>query len=253
MALSAFGDGAPYNEVARIWAESEELIALHYHDWTDWRALAPIFDDVGRRDRYFTDVNRLAYIELRDKKSGRKLWRRPCPAMTYLWISPDGHYIVGLSKVKISNPYQLVIFNIKGTLLLREHVVATKAALSETELKAFLEKYPDTKRILTPRTKLLGSTNYVDFLDMGMPNAIPEEAWRELYDKQVSNLEFPCASESVTNWVEWFLDPPEPGIVQEKGRTYFEFNSLCRVPLGDGSSIIRRVRVEIPNRVPVTD
>jgi hypothetical protein len=36
------------------------------------------------------------------------------PALTLLWISPDSRYVVGLSNVKLWNPYQLVVFSRAG-------------------------------------------------------------------------------------------------------------------------------------------
>jgi hypothetical protein len=52
------------------------------------------------------------------------LFRRPVPALTHIWISPDSAYVVGISNVMLWNPYQLVAFCRSGDRLLERNMEA---------------------------------------------------------------------------------------------------------------------------------
>ena len=57
----------------------------------------------------FAAENNYSYLLLREKATGTVVFRRPVPALTYIWISSDAKYVVGISKIMIWNPYQLVV------------------------------------------------------------------------------------------------------------------------------------------------
>jgi hypothetical protein len=52
----------------------------------------------------FTADNDYSCLRLRDKATGAELFRRPVPALTHIWISPDSKYVVGISDVMLWNP-----------------------------------------------------------------------------------------------------------------------------------------------------
>lgn len=54
------------------------------------------------------------------------MFRRPVPALSYIWISPDAKYVVGISNIKLWNPYQLVIYRKFGDRLLERDLVGMK-------------------------------------------------------------------------------------------------------------------------------
>jgi hypothetical protein len=56
-------------------------------------------------------------------RTGAEIFRRPVPALTYIWISRDSKYIVGISNVKLWNPYQLVVFSRSGDRLFERKIV----------------------------------------------------------------------------------------------------------------------------------
>jgi hypothetical protein len=97
----AFSDSAPYNKTVNITIESENYIIEHYHDW-NWKV-------------------KNAYIECIDKKTNDIVFKVPSPALTKLFISEDEQFIVGLSYIKIDNPYQFVILNVEGEYIIRSH------------------------------------------------------------------------------------------------------------------------------------
>jgi hypothetical protein len=71
----------------------------------------------------FSADNDYSYLRLRDKATGAELFRRPVPALTHIWISPDSKYLVGISDVMLWNPYQLVVFSKSGDRLLERNMV----------------------------------------------------------------------------------------------------------------------------------
>ncbi len=244
VAGASFADMCAYQDVKTIRAESDQLLAVHFHDWQD----SPAIQDLEKPDLPFSEENRWAYIELWDKQTGEKLWRKPSPAFTYLWVSPDGEYIVGMSRIMFCNPYQLVVFDKKGRTLLREHVTPEKAVFTSRELAAFWKKYPDAKTHLAARIKTIDGKHYVDFMNM-WPDTFPKGARGALREKAAVSPEFPWVSESVTNWVEWFDEEPELKIIEKKGETYLEY-SITPDSLDEKEPAPRkRVLVRITNQM----
>ncbi len=89
-------------------------------------------------------------VELLDS-AGKVLFHAPSPALTYLWISPDSEYVVGLSSVKLNNLYQLVVWRRDGTpLLLARHPESSDYSESVTaSVHWFDEKNPEPKIVTT--------------------------------------------------------------------------------------------------------
>ena len=98
----AFSDSRPYNKTVNITIESENYIIEHYHDW-NWK-------------------KKYAYIECTNKKTNDIVFKVPSPALTKLFISDDEQFIVGLSYIKIDNPYQFVMLNLEGEYIIKSHV-----------------------------------------------------------------------------------------------------------------------------------
>ena len=71
----------------------------------------------------FSADNDYSYLRLRDKATSAELFRRPVPALTHIWISPDSKYLVGISDVMLWNPYQLVVFSKSDDRLLERNMV----------------------------------------------------------------------------------------------------------------------------------
>jgi len=98
----SFSDGIRYNKKVNINIESDNYIINHYHDWT-WQ-------------------NTSGYIECIDKLTNESIFHVTSPALTKLFISDDEKYIVGLSNIKVDNPYHAVILDISGKYILQKHV-----------------------------------------------------------------------------------------------------------------------------------
>ena|ERR1700722_1625864 len=121
-ASTAHADRSGYDKVIHLWAETGSVRAEHHHDWSGathearWKMISTT------RNPFIAD-NDYSYLLLRDKATGSELFRRPVPALTYIWISSDSKYVVGVSDVMLWNPYQLVVFSKSGDRLLERSMV----------------------------------------------------------------------------------------------------------------------------------
>jgi hypothetical protein len=115
-------DAIGYSQVLDLRTESGTIVAEHHHNWSDatldarWKMISTTKDP-------FTSENTYSYLRLLDKASGQERFKKPVPALTYLWISPDSRYIVGLSNIMLSNPFQLVVFSRSGRRLLERNFI----------------------------------------------------------------------------------------------------------------------------------
>jgi hypothetical protein len=118
----ALADRVGYNQVVDLRVENDTVRVEHHHDWsfgthdTRWKMISTTQDP-------FTIDNDYAYLRLCDKATGSELFRKPVPALTYIWISPDSKYVVGISNVMDWNPFQLVVFSKSGDRLLERNMV----------------------------------------------------------------------------------------------------------------------------------
>lgn len=199
-------DRVAYQGISTIKIENENLEIIHHHDWS--------LEKIEHRDKMirtdqnpFLDENDYAFIECIDKKKGVILFKKPTPALTYLYISKNSKYIIGLSKIKVDNPYQFVLFDMSGKLLAKKHISPEEARLSFSEYKELKKKYPKSYELLKSleRIKVIKNDIYIDFLSMNMPLLLGE-AWNYLSSKIVDSHLSKNFSESVTNWIYWYKE-----------------------------------------------
>jgi hypothetical protein len=106
-ASRAGADAMAYAGVKDLRATGGNTVAEHHHDWKQ----------------------HTAYVRILDAASGKKLLERPSPALTTLWVSPDGRYVVGLSVIKSANPSQLFILSRDGGYVHEEGVLCSDPRL----------------------------------------------------------------------------------------------------------------------------
>jgi hypothetical protein len=112
-AAVALADAVGYAKISDIHEDNGVLLVEHHHDWT--RATEPArYKMITTTHDPFTAENTYSWMRVVEKASGRELFRAPVPALTQLWISPDSKYVVGMSSIKLWNPYQLVVFTRSG-------------------------------------------------------------------------------------------------------------------------------------------
>jgi hypothetical protein len=113
VAATLFADAVGYADIKDIREQNAALTVEHHHDWS--RATEPArYKMITTTHDPFTAENTYSWLRAVDRASGKELFRTPVPALTQLWISPDSRYIVGISSIKLWNPYQLVVFTRSG-------------------------------------------------------------------------------------------------------------------------------------------
>ncbi|APO56644.1 hypothetical protein LUI11_19395 [Bradyrhizobium diazoefficiens] len=119
----AHADRIGYEGVVDISAEAGTLRAEHHHDW-GYSSEKSRWKMISSTRNPFTADNDYSYLRLHDTTTGTELFRRPVPALTYIWISPNRKYVVGLSHIMLWNPCQLVVFSKSGDRLLERDMVS---------------------------------------------------------------------------------------------------------------------------------
>ncbi len=153
---SARADYAMYSKVVNLFAESDLIRAEHHHDWSTatqakrWTMISTT------KDPFSPYLNNYSYLRLLDKLTGAEIFRRPVPALSHIWISGDSKYIVGLSNIQLSNPYQLVVYSRFGERLFerdftRVHQLGVSSSVTNW---VFWYKEPAPKISITERGKL---------------------------------------------------------------------------------------------------
>lgn len=136
-ATNAVADRAAYMGVVDLKRISSALTVTHHHDWSN-----PLH---------------ASSLRAMDSASGKQLFDMAVPAITYLWISPDSHYIVGLSNIKYLNQYQLIVLSDSGRELLKRDLTNEDWARQTASVTNWLNWYkaPEPKIVLTTATRTL--------------------------------------------------------------------------------------------------
>jgi hypothetical protein len=132
-----------------------------------------------------------------------------------MWLSPDGRYLVGLSNVMVTNPYQLVVYRTDGTLVYRKHVAAFEACVDLTEFIKFYREHSGSQALLKERSIVRGATVYVDYDFVNAPIRFGRETWLALDEKRCRSHLSANISQTVTNWVYWYRES-DPGIALDR-------------------------------------
>ena len=202
----AYADMIGYSDSLRIRLESKNLIVIHYHNWTDATRDAR-YKMISTDQDPFTAANRYAYIACFDRKTGKLIFKKPCPALTRIEISKDEKYILGISKIMLWNPYQLVVFSCKGELIKKRHIDSEEAKLTKTQFFDFKNKYPQQYSFLNFNNRIFVQKGFyfVGNFSMNMPSRLGK-AWDYLSKYASKNHLSENFSETVTNWVYWFYE-----------------------------------------------
>src|SRR5258708_4899143 len=89
MATCVRADMIAYNGKLTVSVSNDLYIVTHNHDWSPLRKISKLYFDFARHEKFFTDANDFSEITVTERDSGRKVFASPCPALTYLWLSPD--------------------------------------------------------------------------------------------------------------------------------------------------------------------
>ncbi len=212
MTASTKGDMVGYGGLHECSTSSEGLVFRHEHDW-EWPALDKFISNHGDDPKaIFSDDNTFSYVELIDR-DGKRLFRRPSPALTHLWVSPGAEYLVGISNVKLRKPYQLVIWRSDGSLVHARHVSSTVAKMTRDARIEFIRRFPSAEVVMLDDYFVHENKLYLAYWHHGLD--LPKDAWNYLEDLSVGNPISKDIRSSVTNWIWWF-DGRDPAISLKK-------------------------------------
>jgi hypothetical protein len=173
------------------------------------------------------DNNNYAYIEVFNKVTMEKIIHIPSSALTHLYISEDERYIVGISNIKIYNPFQLIILDIINKEIIKiRHIASSEGKLNENEFNIFRSNFPDAFLYLQTNRRIyyFNTYYYIDFLSMNMPVILGIEAWRFLMNYGTNNHLSDSISETVTNWIFWFNEVNQNIIFNYRNNELFSIN-----------------------------
>ena len=154
------------------------------------------------------------------------LIRVPSPPLTHLSVTDDGACVIGLSNIKFLNLAQLVVYEMRGRLLLRRRITAQLHCLSIDRFKAAKLEYPEIFAALDRHTTLT-QVGYgwreADVVYLELPYLT--EPMADLYDAlTASRCDSPYSpnfSESITNLIHWYqAEDPQPVVVEKDGRPF---------------------------------
>jgi hypothetical protein len=227
-----FADGIAYTDIRKIKRENENLVVKHYHDWSA-RTSHSRFKMIVTTQNPFTHKNNYSYLECIDKKSEKSIFKLPVPALTYLSISEDSNFIIGLSNIKLHNPFQLVIINRDGKIIKKRHIAKYEVAFSLTEYDAFKKKFQKQNLFLKKLGRIynVGSTVFVDFFTPGIVNIFGKGCFNYLLEKEKLNHLSRNFCESVSNFVSWYKEPDPQILLKYEGKELVAISLLD--PVGE--------------------
>lgn len=213
----SLGDRISYHEIKDLRAEGADFVVEHHHDWsaaTEERRHTMIVT----HQNPFTSENNYAYISAKRKDTGAPLFRQPSPALSWLGVTADSRYIIGLSDIKVHNPYQMVVLDRSGRLIAKHHVSSTVACLAPAEHRRLQSRYARQFQALQGRVCARDGRVYIDFDGVDIPSRLGG-LWKQLSERACPSPFTPDVSESVTNWIQWFdTANPDPEVIEQDGR-----------------------------------
>ena len=124
--LNAWPDYRPYNGTVVISDEGIDISITHIHsrsrDRRQW---------YESQVRSFSECNYTHWTQgiLQAFRKSERIFCTAVPSLTFIWLSPDERYIVGLSDIKHANPFQVVAYSITGDLLFRRSIRCEDAGI----------------------------------------------------------------------------------------------------------------------------
>lgn len=235
--LCSLADPSAYNKIVELKTESENLLVIHYHDWS-LSTNESRYEMISTHQNPFDQSNDYSYILCVNKHTNDTIFKSPSPALTELKISEDEKYIVGLSHIMVWNPYHFVLFESSGILIKKRHISSIEAKLTKNQYEKFKYRFVEQNNFLDSldRIHAVNDHIYIDFVSMGMPTRLGD-AWDYLMRFYSTNHLSENFSESVTNWVFWYLEK-NPNIIFE-----YDNASLVTVSLLDPQQ--KRINIKI--------
>lgn len=246
----SLADRAAYSGTRDIVARGATITVRHHHDWSR----IPITNGAWQL-RYSAATPFGVDEETSNLKvyssQGALVDQVPSPPLTYLEISTDGRYVIGLSEIKHLNSTQLVVFNPKGELLLKRQISAHVYCFDVAGYQGLKRKHREAFRELDRHSQLTHDSygwRESDSVYLDIRGGIGEPYWtalfHDLFPAMCDSPLSPNFGESVTNWIHWYHDSdPRPQVVERDGQPF-------EVRLRDPKGIEFAVKFEVTSLEP---
>ena len=240
-AQPACADSTAYQEIVKLESPGADFNVVHHHDWSKATQAKRIKMMNAHQDPFRAD-NSYAHVAWYSR-DGKLIRRLPSPALTWLGVSADSRYVIGLSKVMLDNPYQLVVWNRAGELVVKRRIAPRVACLTPARYQELRRLYPSQFDVLRERIWTSGGVVYIDYLTKGMPERLGK-LWGDLLSQSCASPWSPNFSESVTNWVFWYDEAgPAPEVIETGGKP-----SALRFKDPNGIAVTVPFHLEVPSR-----
>lgn len=219
LSTQSLADRVPYSGSVDLTAARGTLRVRHRHDWSKFKWQLRY----SERTPFGVEVN---VSSLEFNEGGKRLVTVTSPPLTYLYVTDDARYVVGLSSIKLGNDVQLIVLDRNAKVLLRRHISDDVFRLTPSKYATLRAAYPETFRQLDANARVSqvpyawSDAGFV-YLDIWLNAAEAEwpNLFHELFPARVRSPWSPSFSESVTNSVHWYdIENPAVRIVEDHGR-----------------------------------
>lgn len=224
----AVADHVGYGRTLALQSRQGNTVCTHWHDWSQ-RTNESRYRMISNGQDPFRPDNDYAHVSCVNQKDGTTLFRAPSPALTKILISSDEKYLIGLSAVKVWNPYQFVVYRMDGKLMSAVHVSSHEACLEQEAFQQIAKECtPQQIAKLTQRSFTDGKRVFVDYMYLDSPREMGHRLFATLDAKRCPSHLSPNIRETTTNWVYWYNEA-DPGLAVE----YNDRGELATVMVND--------------------
>ena len=181
-----------WSELDTVKVESNKYVVLHYHNWTESTKLArnKMMDEDRNPYKSENTYGRLLIIS----KGTSDTIKLPCSALSSIYINDEKNIVIGISNIYITNPYNIVIWTLRGQLLFKRWFEQFPGRLNNKELKYFKTHFPNSYNVLLKKDRIYNEAgnNYISYLIREIRG--DSLAWKYLVKHSIRNQYFPSMS-----------------------------------------------------------
>lgn len=219
LSTPSLADRAAYSGRVDLTAALGTLSVRHRHDWSKFKWQLRYSESTP----YGVEAN-VSSLEFSER--GKPVVTVTSPPLTYLCVTDDARYVVGLSSIKLANDVQLIVLDRNANVLLRRHISSHVYRLAPSKYATLRAAYPETFRRLDARahvTQVAYAWSDAGFVYLDVWLNLSGSEWpnffHELFPSRVRSPWSANFGESVTNSVRWYdVENPAVRIVEDHGR-----------------------------------
>lgn len=219
----SFADRIAYRGTQELVAHGAELTVRHGHDWSRVTSIGSWKLSVSADSPFGVDLKTSSLTFFRGKE---QIARVASPPLTYLEVSADGRFVIGLSNIKLLNLAQLAVYDERGKLLLRRQISAWGYCFEVEDFAALRKRHVEAFREIDAFVAAfqIRSEWYADdAVYLESPRGVSNMYWRPLAeDLAPHRCRSPLSAEfsgSVTNSIRWYhATDPRPRVLEEGGQ-----------------------------------